>query len=117
MKKTILLTGLLFILLIAPLLDAQEFDRVFPSFLFILVEKNGEMGNLAMPDVEILTIPGEENEALYLLSFNSPEDERLFYTILEKENIPHGTLQEAKPRLMLFHSDLLVFIMQAVIGL
>ena len=117
MKKTQFLAALLFVLLAVSFLTAQEISNVFPLFLSKLVERHEELKTLAMPEVEMHTVPEEENEAVYMLSFKSPEDGEFFTDVLKKENIPYGMIGENGMRIILFHSDLIAFIMKAVIGL
>jgi len=96
---------------------AQEIQNVFPLFLAKLTERNAELKSLAMPDVEILTAPGFEGEAVYLANFKTPEDGQIFYAALEKEDIPCLTFPNDDKQIGLFHTDLLVFLMKAAIGL
>jgi hypothetical protein len=62
--KKIVLFMLFACLLAVPVLFAQELPDVFPLFLAVLAERHEEVEILAMPDVEILTAPGFEDEAI-----------------------------------------------------
>jgi hypothetical protein len=100
-----------------PALFAQELPNVFPLFLAKLAEWHEEIGTLAMPDVEIFTAPGFEDEAVYMASFKTTEDARVFLNALKNEDIPDLTFPNDELRIGLFHTDLLVFLMKAAIGL
>jgi hypothetical protein len=118
-----LLAGLFIVLLAVPALSAQERgeepdrEEVFLYFLFVLAERYEEIATLAMPDFEILTIPGREDEALFMITFNTPQDARTFKALLAKENIPYLGFPEKEQQLAVFYSDALVVIMKAVMGL
>jgi len=96
---------------------AEELQNVFPIFLSKLVDRHEEIGTLTMPNVEMLTAPGFENEAVYMTYFKNSKDAEVFLSILKKENIPTLTFPNDELRIGLFHTDLLVFIMKAVMGL
>jgi hypothetical protein len=115
MKRKLLIL-LLAILLAAPALFSEELPNVFPLFLSKLIERHEELKTIAMPDVEVLTAPGFEDEAVYMAYFKTPEDRQLFYSALQEENIPYLIPDDDK-RIGLFHTDLLVFLMKAAIGL
>ncbi|MDR2922067.1 MAG: hypothetical protein LBU85_01850 [Treponema sp.] len=108
---------LVIIFLAAPALFPEELPNVFPLFLSKLVERHEELKNTAMPDVEILTASGFEGEAVYMVNFKTPEDGRLFYAALKKEELPCLAFPNDDKKIGLFHSDLLVFLMKAAIGL
>jgi len=112
MKKLFLITLLLTILLASPLFT-EEPGNIFPYFLFILVDRHEEVKTLAMPEVEFLLVPGM-NEAMYMITFKSAEDANVFLAALQKENIPNGTFPENNLQLVLFHSDLLLFILDII---
>ena len=112
MKKLFLLI-LLFTILTASPLFSKEPENIFPYFLFMLVERHEEIETLAMPEVEFLAVPGM-NEAAYMITFKSEKDINIFLTALRKEDISNGTFPGNNLRLMLFHSDLLYFILEAL---
>jgi hypothetical protein len=70
-----------------------------------------------MPEVETLSAPGFEDEVLYMAAFKTPEDSRAFLSALSEENIPRLTFPGDELRVGLFHTDLVLFLMKAVIGL
>ncbi|MDR2701175.1 MAG: hypothetical protein LBB72_01930 [Spirochaetaceae bacterium] len=115
--KKIALILLIAGLLTAPALFAQDFEEVFPVFLSGLVRRNENLKTLAMPDVETLTVPEMEGQALYLINFITPEDAEIFLRALEKENIPYGIFPDDALRLVLFYEDMIVFIFKTIIGL
>jgi len=115
--KRIMLILPLAVLLAVPALCAEEIPDVFPPFLSKLTERHEELKTLAMPDVEILTAPGFEGEAVYMVYFKTPEDEQRFYAVLTEENIPCLTFPNDGKRIGLFHTDLILFLMKAAIGL
>jgi hypothetical protein len=104
-------------LLAVPAVFAQELPNVFPLFLAKLVERHEEIGTLSMPNVETLTAPGFEDDAVYMASFKNPQDAGVFLNALNKENIPTLTFPNDELRIGLFHTDLLAFLMKAAIGL
>jgi hypothetical protein len=95
----------------------QELPDVFPVFLAKLAQRHEDIKTIAMPDVEALTAPGFEDEALYIAIFKTPQDAGIFLNALTKEDTPNLTFPNDKLRIGLFHSDLLVFLMKAAIGL
>ncbi|MDR0472975.1 MAG: hypothetical protein LBH43_04835 [Treponema sp.] len=86
-------------------------------FLAKLAQRHEDIKTIAMPDVEALTAPGFEDEALYIVVFKTPQDAGIFLNVLTKEDTPNPTFPNDKLRIGLFHSDLLVFLMKAAIGL
>jgi len=116
MKKKILLLPLV-IMFAVPTLSAQELQNVFPFFLVKLTERHEELKSVAMPDVEMQTVPDFEGEALYMAVFKTSENARLFLAVLEKEDIACLTFPNDDKKIGLFHTDLLVFLMKAAIGL
>ena len=119
MKKIISLILLLTAFtLSATTLSAQVSEEVFPMFLFILVQRNEAVSDLAMPQVETRTADGFDNEAVYLVTFQTQIDFETFIEALKKEEIPYGTIDSREDwNIILFYSDLLVFLMKAAIGL
>jgi hypothetical protein len=114
-RKTLML---LFIALLAvPAMNAQDFERTFVVFLTGLVNRNEELKNLAMPDMETHTVPEMGDQALYVLDFKTEEDVNSFLSALKKENIPYGSFPEKKLRLVLFYDDMMAFIFRTIIGL
>jgi hypothetical protein len=95
----------------------QELPDVFPLFLAKLAQRHEDVKTLAMPNVEALTAPGFEDEAVYMAAFKTPQDARIFLSAIRKENIPTLTFPNDELRIGLFHSDLLIFLMKAAIGL
>ena len=96
---------------------AQSFQDIYNVFLLKLVERHEELGTLTMPEVEIKTVPGYDDEAVYITSFKTPEEAQTFAETLREEDIPFGITTGKEHQLILFYSDLIVFIMKAVIGL
>jgi hypothetical protein len=111
MKKPIAI--LLIALLSGAIVSAQSAQDVFTLFLSTLAQRNEEIYSIAMPAIEIHTVPDIEDEAVYVLTFNTQENYEHFMTVLTKENIPNDDTL----RLVLFYSDLVVFIFSAAIGL
>ena len=59
-----------------------------------------------------------DDEAVYVLLFEPQAGFDIFIEALKAESIPYGTIPDReKHTLVLFYSDLLVFIMKAAIGL
>ena len=121
MKKIIAILLLTALLPLAAL-SAESSQDVFPDlFLFFLsklIERHEELKTIAMPDFEIHTLPDVEDEAIYVLTFNTQNDYEHFLDVLGKENIPYGTFPDREQlQLMLFYSDFMVFIFRAAIGL
>jgi hypothetical protein len=116
MKKTVLII-LLGGMVTASALFAQDYEKTFSVFLAGLVNRNENLKTLAMPDVEIMTVPEIDSQALYIIDFKTPEDAGVFLSVLEKENIPYGTFPDNKLRVVLFYEDMIVFIFKTVIGL
>jgi len=116
MKREMLILPLA-IMLTVTTLSAQELQNVFLPFLAKLTERNEELKPVKMPDVEMLTAPDFEGDALYMAVFKTSEDGRLFYTVLEKEDIPCLTFPNDDKRIGLFHTDLLKFLMKTAVGL
>ena len=118
-----LLAGLFIALLAVPALSAQEQEQgldkeqVFLYFLFVLAERYEELETMTMPDFEILTAPGREDEALLMITFKTPQDAQTFTALLEKEDIPYLSFPEKKLQLAVFYTDALAVIMKAVMGL
>ena len=101
-----------------PVLSAEEQeDRVFPVFLTGLVRKHDELKTLAMPEVEIHTAEGYENEAMYFLTFRTTDDAQVFIAALREENVPFGTFPQREKQLVLFYTDMIRFLFMDVIGL
>jgi hypothetical protein len=115
--KKIALILLLVNMAALPALFAQDFEEVFPVFLSGLVRRNENLKTLAMPNVEILTVPEIDSQALYLIDFKTPEAAEIFLSALEKENIPYGIFPDNVLQLVLFYEDMMVFIFKTVIGL
>ena len=111
--KKLFILILLFTILTASPLFAKEPEDIFPYFLFMLVERHEEIETLAMPNVEFLVVPGMD-DAAYMITFKSAEDINIFLAALRKEDIPNGTFPGDNLRLLLFHSDLLYFILDAL---
>ncbi|MCL2265343.1 MAG: hypothetical protein FWC22_04805 [Treponema sp.] len=111
-----LLCALLILLAAAPVLSADENDKLFPVFLTGLVKRHDELKTAAMPGVEVHAVPGTE-EAVYMLNFNKPEDVQTFIDALKAENIPYGTRQNYELQVILFSSDMIQFIWIDVLGL
>jgi hypothetical protein len=95
----------------------QELPDVFPVFLTKLAQRHEDIKTITILDVEAHTAPGFEDEALYMAVFKTPQDAGIFLNALTKEDTPNLTFPNDKLRIGLFHSDLLVFIMKAAIGL
>jgi len=119
----LLLAGLFIVLLAVPALSAQEQkeeldpERVFLYFLFVLADRNEGLETMAMPDFEVLTVPGREGEALYMITFQTVQDTQAFITALKKDDIPYLSFPDKEQHLALFYTDLLSIIMKAVLGL
>ena len=103
-------------LLAGPALFAGEPENIFPYFLFILLERHGELESIAMPEIEFFTVPGMD-DAAYMMTFKTPEDAHIFTDAVQRENIPSGTYSEDRLRLVLFQTDLLEFILEAIVEL
>ena len=118
-KITLLLASILLsATLTAPALFAEVPENAFDIFLFVLAERHEEIHNLRMPEVETRTAPGFENEAVYLVTFQRQQDYETFIETLKAESIPYGFMDSREDYLIvLFYSDLLVFLMRAAIGL
>jgi hypothetical protein len=117
MKKLISIL-LLVILIPAVTLSAQvSYDEVFLFFLLMMSERHEEIKNINMPDMEIHTTDDFEDEAVFELNFKKTEDLDCFIAALKEEDIPYGTFPGNNLRLILFNSDLLIFLMKTAIGL
>ena len=116
-KAKLFLLGLLITVLASPVLYADEPDRVFPVFLTGLVRRHDELKTLTMPEVEIHTAEGYEDEAIYLLTFNTHNDYDIFIAALKAENVPYGTFPQRENQIVLFYSDMIRFLFWDVIGL
>jgi len=118
-KKTLFFISCVLIAVVAaPVLYAEEQeDRVFPVFLTRLIRKHEALKTLAMPDVEIHNVEGYENDALYLLTFNKPDDVQVFIAALREENVPFGTFPQREKQVVLFYTDMIRFLFMDVIGL
>lgn len=115
MKKHISITVVLCVLLALPVeLGAQAFEKIFPSFLAGLVHRNKEVETLAMPEVEIMTVPEIDNQALYMIDFKSPKDAQTFLAALEKEDIPYITFPNNERRIALFYEDMHEFVARVI---
>jgi hypothetical protein len=68
-KKTVLALILLAGMLAGSALSALDFEAVFPVFLTGLTEKHEELKNLAMPDVDIRTVPEIDDQARVSVRF------------------------------------------------
>ena len=105
-------------MLLVPTLSAQVSEEAFPLFLNLFVRRQEAIKNLQMPEVETRTAPGFENEAAYLVTFQTQTDFETFIEALKEEGIPYGFMDSSEEyMLILFYSDLLGFIMKAAIGL
>jgi hypothetical protein len=113
-----LLCGLLIALAAVPSVSAQEDepDYLFPAFLHHLAKRHEQLKNLAMPDVEIRTAPGFEDEALYLLKFKTAEDVPVFIAALKEEDIPYLSFPNNELQVALFYTDMVKFIWIDVLG-
>jgi len=117
-----LLAALFLVALAVPALSAQEQEeeldkeRVFLYFLFLLADRNEGVGTMAMPDFEVLTVPGREGEALYMITFKTAQDVQTFITALKKDDIPYLSFPDREQHLALFYTDMLAVIMKAVLG-
>jgi len=98
-------------------LSAEELPDVFPLFLAKLTERHEELKEIAMPNVETLTAPGFEGEAVYMAYFKTDEDGQCFYNALQEEKIICLTFPNDGKKIGLFHTDLLLFLMKTAIGL
>jgi hypothetical protein len=122
MKRKLIFTALLcvtmFALAAVPSLPAQEdgTDYLFPAFLYHLVKRHEQLKTLAMPDVEVRTVPGIDDEAVYLLTFKKTEDVQFFIAALKEENIPYGTRSSYELQVILYYSDMVKFIWTDVLG-
>ena len=116
MKRKLLIVLFAYLLTVS-FVFAEELQNVFPLFLSKLFDRHEEIATLTMPNVEMLTAPGFENEAVYMTYFENSKDAKVFLEILNKENIPTLTFPNDELRIGLFHTDLLVFIMKAAIWL
>jgi len=116
-----LLAALFIAVLAVPALSAQEQgdepdkEQVFLYFLFLLADRNEELGTMAMPDFEILTVPGREGEALYMITFKTVQDTQTFIAALKKDDIPYLSFPDKEQHLALFYTDMLAVIMKAVL--
>ena len=95
---------------------AREPENLFSYFLLTLAERHGELGTLAMPDVGFHAVPDIDNEALYILTFRSSDEARIFLGALDEEDIPHAAFLEHEPQIALFHQDILVYIIRSSSG-
>jgi len=111
-KKTVIIL-ILICLTAIPDLFAEEPEDIFPYFLFALVERHQQLHTLTMPEVEFLTVPGMD-EAASMIIFKTAEDARVFLNAVKSENIPNGTFPNEDRRLLLFHSDMLRFILKVI---
>jgi len=116
------LLAVLFVAVLAvPALSAQEEEldkeQVFLYFLLVLADRNKEIGTMGMPDYEVLTVPGREDEALFMITFKTPQDVQSFIAALQKDDIPYLSFPDREQHLALFYTDLLAVIMKAVLGL
>jgi len=116
MKKTVLILLAAFAVCGGALGQEDELDKLFPVFLHHLVKRHEQLKTLAMPDVEVRTAPGYDDEAVYLLTFKTTEDVSIFTAALEKENIPYGTRASYEQQVILFYSDMVKFIWADVLG-
>jgi hypothetical protein len=98
-------------------LSEQNFEEVFPVFLAGLTKRNEELKTLTMPDVEIVTIPKIDSQALYIIDLQTPRDAQVFVAAQEKEGLDYGSFPDDELRLVLFYEDMIVFIFRAFIGL
>lgn len=120
MNKTIpvLLCSLLTALTVIPILPADDgFDRTFSVFLAGLVKRHDKLETLTMPNIEIHTVPGVDDEAVYILSFIKPADTKTFIAALGEEDVPYGTFPGNERQLMLFYQDIMKFIWMDILGL
>jgi len=113
-KAVCLLCCVLIALAAIPALSAEEDDRIFPTFLYHLIKRHGELQTLAV--VEILTTPDMPDEALYLLTFKTAEDVQIFIAALNEENIPYLTLPRNELQVGLFYTDMVKYILTDVLG-
>ena len=113
MKRCISIFFMAYVLFVFPAAlnaqENQEYEDIFHRFLFKLVERHEELKILPMPDVEIRTVPGIENEALYLLTFKSPENAQTLIDALKKEGIPYVTFPQKEQQVALFYQDIAIF--------
>jgi len=114
--KTILL-GLLITINAAPFLSADDKDKVFTVFLTGLTRRHEALNTLAMPKVEVHTAEGFEDEAVYIITFKTPDNAQTFITALKAENIFFGTFPQKENQVMLFYTDMIRFLFMDVIGL
>ena len=116
--KRITVILLLASILSVPALFAEVPENAFPMFLFMLAGRHETINSLPMPDVETRTAPGFEDEAVYLVRFPMYENAKTFIEALKEEGIPYGYMgSEEDFTIVLFYSDMIVFIMKAAIGL
>ena len=109
---------LLIALAAVPSLSAQEdeLDNLFPAFLLHLTKRHEQLKTLAMPDVEVRTAPGRDDEALYLLKLKTTEDVPIFTAALKEENVPFLSFPNNELQVALFYTDMVKFIWIDVLG-
>lgn len=119
MKNRIFLALFLFItsIVLAQNLGAQEFETVFNKFLTKFTERHEQLKTITIPDVEILTTPDREGDALYMLYFNNAENSKIFNEAVQKENIRLFIFNENETQIGLVYSDIALFLMKIAIGL
>jgi hypothetical protein len=116
MSKTVLVALMAVAVCVGVWGQEDEPDYLFPAFLHHLVKRHEQLKPLAMPDVEIRTAPGYDDEAVYILTFKTTEDVSIFTAALKEENVPYATRPKYELQVILFYTDMVKFIWTDVLG-
>ncbi|MDR0503569.1 MAG: hypothetical protein LBH16_09660 [Treponema sp.] len=98
-------------------LPANEDDNLFRVFLSHLVNRHGELKNIAMPAIEAHVVPDTDNDAVYMINFKNSGDVQAFMAALKAENIPYASRPNYELQVILFSPDMIQFIWIDVLGL
>jgi hypothetical protein len=93
----------------------EEVSSVFNDFFGRFTAKHEALANLAPPLIEI---HGDFiTQAAVILTFRNPGEAETFAAALEAEDIPYGFFSEETDSIVLISMDMMIFVMQDVIGL
>jgi hypothetical protein len=98
----------------------EDVTDVFNDFLGRLTAKHEALESLAMPALEVRAPPGAEEAittSAVILRFESVADREVFSAALEVESISYVSFPDKERELLLFTVDMMIFVMQDVIGL
>jgi hypothetical protein len=97
----------------------DDVTSVLNDFLGRLTAKHEALESLAMPGVEVRDPSGAEltTQAVVILTFEKAGDQEAFTAALKAEEVPYGTFGEGEGNITLFCIDMMIFVMQDVIGL